>query len=74
MVVWTPGRAGGRPLSFHPLPDFAGVRSDEDEFAAAVEAAVAACSDPVNHRYTPAGGLPALKEAIVEKTSGTIAL
>ncbi len=40
VVVWTPGRAGGRPLSFHPLPDFAEVRGDEDEFAAAVEAAV----------------------------------
>lgn len=42
VVVWTPGRAGGRPLSFHPLPDFASVRSDEDEFTASVEAAVAA--------------------------------
>jgi hypothetical protein len=41
VVVWTPGRASGRPLSFHPLPDFAEVRGDEDEFAAAVEAAVA---------------------------------
>jgi hypothetical protein len=41
VVVWTPGRAAGRPLSFHPLPDFAGVRDDEDEFIAAVEAAVA---------------------------------
>src|SRR5687767_6472991 len=33
-----------------------------------VEAAVAACSDPTNHRYTPAGGMPALKKAIAEKT------
>jgi hypothetical protein len=41
VVVWTPGRSSGRPLSFHPLPDFAGVRDDEDEFTAAVEAAVA---------------------------------
>lgn len=41
VVVWTPGRAGGRPLSFHPLPDFADVREDADEFAASVEAAVA---------------------------------
>ncbi|MFD4640867.1 ATP-binding protein [Lentzea sp. NPDC058436] len=41
VVVWTPGRAGGRPLSFHPLPDFAEVRGDEDEFGAAIEAAVA---------------------------------
>src|SRR3954454_8944632 len=33
-----------------------------------VEAAVEACRDPRNHRYTPAGGLPELKAAIVEKT------
>ncbi len=33
-----------------------------------VEAAVEACRDPKNHRYTPAGGLPELKKAIVEKT------
>jgi aspartate/methionine/tyrosine aminotransferase len=33
-----------------------------------VEAAIAACSDPKNHRYSPAGGLPELKEAIAEKT------
>ncbi|WP_153393354.1 pyridoxal phosphate-dependent aminotransferase [Ornithinicoccus halotolerans] len=33
-----------------------------------VAAAVAACQDPVNHRYSPAGGLPELKSAIVEKT------
>ncbi len=33
-----------------------------------VEAAVAACSDPVNHKYSPAGGLPVLKEAIAAKT------
>ena len=33
-----------------------------------VEAAVVAARDPKNHRYTPAGGLPELKEAIVAKT------
>ncbi len=33
-----------------------------------VEAAVAACRDPRNHRYTPAGGLPELREAIAVKT------
>ncbi len=33
-----------------------------------VEAAVAACRDPRNHRYSPAGGLPELKEAIAVKT------
>jgi aspartate/methionine/tyrosine aminotransferase len=33
-----------------------------------VEAAVAACRDEKNHRYTPAGGLPELREAIAAKT------
>ncbi len=39
-----------------------------------VEAAVAAAKDPKNHRYTPAVGLPELREAIAIKTkvdSGT---
>ncbi len=34
-----------------------------------VAAAVAAAHDPVNHRYSPAGGLPALKAAIADKTA-----
>ncbi|KUI35100.1 helicase HerA domain-containing protein [Mycobacterium sp. GA-2829] len=42
VVIWTPRRSGGRPLSFQPLPDFAGVVDDHDEFADAVESAVAA--------------------------------
>jgi aspartate aminotransferase len=33
-----------------------------------VEAAVAACREPRNHRYTPAAGLPELREAIATKT------
>ncbi|HCK79516.1 MAG TPA: aspartate aminotransferase [Actinobacteria bacterium] len=33
-----------------------------------VQAAIAACSDPAMHRYTPAAGLPALREAIAAKT------
>jgi aspartate aminotransferase len=33
-----------------------------------VEAAIAACSDPAMHKYSPAGGLPELKEAVVAKT------
>ena len=36
--------------------------------AAIVEAAVAACQDPANHRYTPAGGLPELRAAVAAKT------
>jgi aspartate/methionine/tyrosine aminotransferase len=56
-------KAAGRPvIGFgagepdFPTPDYI------------VEAAVAACRDPQWHRYTPAGGLPALKDAIVAKT------
>ena len=33
-----------------------------------VVAAAAACADPVNHRYSPAGGLPELRAALVDKT------
>jgi hypothetical protein len=33
-----------------------------------VEAAIAACGDPANHRYTPTAGIPALREAIALKT------
>jgi len=33
-----------------------------------VAAAAAACSNPRNHRYTPAGGLPELKQAVADKT------
>ena len=36
---------------------------------AVVEAAVAACRDPKNHRYTPTAGLPELREAIAFKTA-----
>lgn len=42
VVVWTPRRASGRPLAFQPLPEFADVLDDQDAFAVAVDAAVAA--------------------------------
>ncbi|WP_285785780.1 DUF87 domain-containing protein [Microbispora sp. NBRC 16548] len=42
VVVWTPRKESGRPLSFQPLPDFAGVADDPDEFGEAVDAALAA--------------------------------
>lgn len=41
VVIWTPGRDAGRPLSFQPLPDFASVLGDADEFKEAVEIATA---------------------------------
>lgn len=56
-------KAAGRPvIGFgagepdFPTPDYI------------VEAAVAAARDPKNHRYSPAGGLPELKQAIADKT------
>jgi aspartate/methionine/tyrosine aminotransferase len=33
-----------------------------------VEAAVAACRNPANHRYTPAAGIPELRQAVADKT------
>ena len=56
-------RAAGEPVI--------GFGAGEPDFATPdhiVEAAVAACKDPVNHRYGPAGGMPSLKEAIADKT------
>lgn len=56
-------KAAGRPvIGFgagepdFPTPDYI------------VDAAVAACRAPKFHRYTPAGGLPELKQAIADKT------
>jgi aspartate aminotransferase len=48
-----------------------GFGAGEPDFATPahiVEAAVAACRDPKNHRYSPAAGLPELREAIAVKT------
>ncbi|GII91612.1 ATP-binding protein [Sinosporangium siamense] len=56
VVVWTPRRATGRPLSFQPLPDFASVAGDIDEFSEAVEVAVASIAPraKLNGRTTKA--------------------
>jgi hypothetical protein len=42
VVVWTPRREAGRPLSLQPLPDFTAVLDDPDEFELALDSAVAA--------------------------------
>lgn len=42
VVVWTPRRDNGRPLSFQPLPDFAEILDDPDAFSAGIDAAIAA--------------------------------
>ncbi len=56
-------KAAGRPVI--------GFGAGEPDFPTPewiVDAAVAAARDPKNHRYTPAAGLPELKEAIAAKT------
>ena len=56
-------KAEGRPVI--------GFGAGEPDFATPdyiVAAAVVAAQDPVNHRYTPAAGLPDLRKAIVAKT------
>jgi aspartate aminotransferase len=56
-------KAAGRPVI--------GFGAGEPDFPTPgyiVDAAVEACRDPRNHRYTPAGGLPELKAAIAGKT------
>lgn len=56
-------RAEGRPVI--------GFGAGEPDFATPepiVEAAVRACRDPRFHRYTPAAGLPELREAVAAKT------
>jgi aspartate/methionine/tyrosine aminotransferase len=52
-----------------PVIGFGAGEPDFPTPAHIVEAAAAACRDPKNHRYTPAAGLPALREAIVAKTA-----
>jgi aspartate aminotransferase len=57
-------KAAGRPVI--------GFGAGEPDFPTPgyiVEAAVAACTVPANHRYTPAGGLPDLRAAIAAKTA-----
>jgi aspartate aminotransferase len=52
--------------------DVVGFGAGEPDFPtppAVVAAAEAACARPENHRYTPAGGLPELKQAVVDKTA-----
>jgi aspartate/methionine/tyrosine aminotransferase len=51
--------------------DVIGFGAGEPDFptpAHIVEAAVEACRDPRNHKYTPAAGLPELREAVAAKT------
>ena len=51
-----------------PVIGFGAGEPDFPTPANIVEAAVEACRDPKNHRYTPAAGLPELREAVAAKT------
>ena len=51
-----------------PVIGFGAGEPDFPTPAHIVEAAVEACRDPKNHKYTPTPGLPELREAIAEKT------
>ena len=52
-----------------PVIGFGAGEPDFPTPAHIVEAAVEACRDPRNHRYTPAAGLPELREAVAVKTA-----
>ncbi|WP_045878343.1 DUF87 domain-containing protein [Pseudofrankia sp. DC12] len=39
VVIWTPRRDSGRPLSFQPLPDFAGLLGNTEELGLAIDVA-----------------------------------
>lgn len=56
-------QAAGRPVI-----SYAAGEPDFPTPAHIVDAALVAVSDPKNHRYTPAAGLPELREAIAAKT------
>ncbi|HEY3142757.1 MAG TPA: pyridoxal phosphate-dependent aminotransferase [Acidimicrobiales bacterium] len=51
-----------------PVIGFGAGEPDFPTPAHVVEAAIEACRDPRNHKYTPAAGLPELREAIAAKT------
>jgi len=52
-----------------PVIGFGAGEPDFPTPEAIVEAAVEACRDPKNHKYTPTAGLPELREAIAAKTA-----
>jgi len=62
------GKAKALQAAGRPVISFAAGEPDFPTPAHIVEAALAAVTDPRNHRYTPAAGLPDLREAIAAKT------
>ncbi|KGJ79727.1 aspartate aminotransferase [Cryobacterium roopkundense] len=62
------GKAKALQAAGRPVISFAAGEPDFQTPAHIVEAALAAVHDPKNYRYTPAAGLPELREAIAAKT------
>jgi len=62
------GKAKALQAAGRPVISFAAGEPDFPTPAHIVDAALAAVRDPRNHRYTPAAGLPELREAIAAKT------
>jgi aspartate aminotransferase len=62
------GKAKALQAAGRPVISFAAGEPDFPTPPHIVEAALAAVKDPRNHRYTPAAGLPELREAIAAKT------
>ncbi len=62
------GKAKALQAAGRPVISFAAGEPDFPTPPHIVEAALLAVSDPKNHRYTPAAGLPELREAIAAKT------
>ena len=62
------GKAKALQAAGRPVISFAAGEPDFPTPPHIVEAALAAVTDPRNHRYTPAAGLPELREAIAAKT------
>ncbi|HYI33858.1 MAG TPA: pyridoxal phosphate-dependent aminotransferase [Glaciibacter sp.] len=62
------GKAKSLQAAGRPVISYAAGEPDFPTPEHIVEAALAAVRDPRNHRYTPAAGLPELREAVAAKT------
>jgi hypothetical protein len=61
VMIWTPGRNAGRPMSLALLPDFAGLGDDEDERDLAIEMARATLAPFIGAK----GASAQLKEGVL---------
>ncbi|MEU4220880.1 helicase HerA domain-containing protein [Actinoplanes sp. NPDC026623] len=73
VLVWTPGLRRGRPLSFHPLPDFGPVLGDDDDFKRLIASTVAGLAPQAGIRGSSARAiqqLGVLQRALATYVSG----